>query len=56
MKVFWSWQSDHPAKMSRTVIRHALEEGIDHLKETRELDKAHDESRGEIHLDHDTKG
>lgn len=56
MKVFWSWQSDHPAKISRTVIRQALEEAIDHLRETRDVTEPPDESRGEIHLDHDTKG
>lgn len=56
MKVFWSWQSDHPAKISRTVIRKALEEAIAHLKQTPNLVEAPDESRGEIHLDHDTKG
>ncbi|GAB9084660.1 hypothetical protein [Bradyrhizobium diazoefficiens] len=56
MKVFWAWQSDHPRNISRDVIREALEEAIDHLKESREVVEAPEQSRGEIHLDHDTKG
>jgi hypothetical protein len=56
MKVFWAWQSDHPRAISRDVIRTALEEAIDQLKEERDVTEAPEESRGDLHLDHDTKG
>jgi hypothetical protein len=56
MKVFWAWQSDHPRKISRDVIRTALEEAIENLKQENGLVEAPEESRGDLHLDHDTKG
>ena len=56
MKVFWAWQSDHPRAISRDVVRTALEAAIEHLKAENELIEAPDESRGDLHLDHDTKG
>jgi hypothetical protein len=56
MKVFWAWQSDHPRKISRDVIRSALEAAIEHLKQERDVVEAPEESRGDLHLDHDTKG
>jgi len=28
MKVFWAWQSDHPRRISRDVIRTALEDPL----------------------------
>ncbi|MCC8954398.1 hypothetical protein H8B02_13345 [Bradyrhizobium sp. Pear77] len=56
MKIFWAWQSDHPRKISRDVIRTALEEAVEHLKQQNGLVEAPEESRGELHLDHDTKG
>jgi hypothetical protein len=55
MKVFWAWQSDHPRKISRDVIRTALEAAIDELKEIRDVIEAPEESREDLHLDHDTK-
>ena len=56
MKVFWAWQSDHPREISRDVIRAALEAAIEHLKQERDVIEAPDESRGDLHLDHDTMG
>jgi hypothetical protein len=56
MKVFWAWQSDHPREISRDVVRTALEAAIEHLKQEKKVFEAPEESRGELHLDHDTKG
>ncbi len=56
MKVFWAWQSDHPREISRDVIRTALEGAIEHLKQERDVVEAPEESRSDLHLDHDTKG
>jgi hypothetical protein len=56
MKVFWAWQSDHPRNISRDVIRTALEQAVEHIKQTKDILEPPDESRGELHLDHDTKG
>lgn len=56
MKVFWAWQSDHPRKISRDVIRSALEAAIEELKQEKNVLEPPEESRGELHLDHDTKG
>lgn len=56
MKIFWAWQSDHPGRISRFVIRDALEEAIRDLKDTPEVDEPPEEARrSDIHLDHDTK-
>jgi hypothetical protein len=56
VKVFWAWQSDHPREISRDVIRTALEAAIEHLKQERDVVEAPEESRGDLRLDHDTKG
>jgi hypothetical protein len=56
VKIFWAWQSDHPREISRDVIRTALEAAIDHIKEERDVIEPPDESRGDLHIDHDTKG
>ncbi|MHB8267814.1 hypothetical protein [Bradyrhizobium sp.] len=56
MKVFWAWQSDHPRKISRDVIRTALEAAVEHLKQERGVVEAPEESRSDLYLDHDTKG
>ncbi|MBR0902696.1 hypothetical protein [Bradyrhizobium liaoningense] len=56
MKVFWAWQSDHPREISRDVIRTALEAAIEQLKQERDVVEAPEESRSDLHLDHDTKG
>ena len=52
MKVFWSWQSDHPGKISRHFVRNALEQAISDLK----LEPAIEEPLREAQLDHDRKG
>jgi hypothetical protein len=52
MKVFWSWQSDTPAKIGRDFVRDALEIAISELKQTPDIDEA---LRG-AYLDHDWKG
>lgn len=50
MKVFWSWQSDTPAKNNHYFVRDALEAALDKVAAELDLDEA---SRPEI--DHDTK-
>jgi len=52
MKVFWSWQSDHPGRVSRHFVRGALESAIKELNESPEIQDA----EREITLDHDRKG
>jgi hypothetical protein len=52
MKIFWSWQSDHPGKISRHFVRDALEAAIKALNE----DLAIEEPEREATLDHDRKG
>lgn len=57
MKVFWAWQSDHPGEISRYVIREALKQAIEHLKETPDIEEPPEEARRrDLHLDHDTEG
>jgi hypothetical protein len=57
VKVFWAWQADLPGKISRHVIREALEEAIEQLRQPRDIEEPDAESRrGDLHLDHDTKG
>lgn len=51
MKVFWSWQSDHPGKISRHFIRAALEQAISEINQDTDID----ESQREATLDHDRK-
>lgn len=56
MKVFWAWQSDHPGEISRYVIREALKQAIEHLKEAPDIDEPSEEARRrDLHLDHDTQ-
>jgi hypothetical protein len=50
MKVFWSWQSDRPAKYCRNVIQDALRRAITALSDELELDPSEGPE-----LDHDTK-
>lgn len=50
MKVFWSWQSDRPAKYNRDVIQAALERALRALSEELELEPSEGPK-----LDHDTK-
>ena len=33
MKIFWSWQSDHPGAISRHLVREALELAVASLNE-----------------------
>ena len=52
MKVFWSWQSDHPGKISRHFVRAALEQAIAEINQAADIS----ESQREATLDHDRKG
>ena len=52
MKVFWSWQSDHPGKISRHFVREALEKAISEIKQDPEIEEA----ARDAELDHDRKG
>lgn len=52
MKVFWSWQSDHPGRISRHFVREALELAVEQLNESPEIQEA----EREVTLDHDRKG
>lgn len=57
MKIFWSWQSDHGAKISRHFIRTVLQEAIRELKQSRDIEEPSDaDRRVDIHLDHSTAG
>jgi len=48
--IFWSWQSDHPTKISKSFVLDALEEA------TKEVSPAISEAQRDIEIDHDTKG
>src|SRR5262245_33812561 len=52
MKIFWSWQSDHPGNISRHLVREALELSVESLNE----ELAIEEPEREATLDHDRKG
>lgn len=52
MKIFWSWQSDHDGKISRHLVREALELAAASLNE----DLAVEEPEREVSVDHDRKG
>lgn len=52
MKIFWSWQSDHPGNISRHLVRSALELAVASLNE----ELAIEEPDREVSLDHDRKG
>ena len=52
MKIFWSWQSDHPGKISRHLIREALELAVVSLNEELDIE----EPERTVTLDHDRKG
>ena len=52
MKIFWSWQSDHPGKISRHFVREALELAVDSLNQELSIE----EPERELSLDHDRKG
>ena len=52
MKVFWSWQSDHPGKISRRFVRDAIERAILSLQQDPDVEEA----ARDAELDHDRKG
>ena len=52
MKIFWSWQSDHPGNISRHLVREALELAVASLNE----ELAVEEPEREASIDHDRKG
>jgi hypothetical protein len=52
MKIFWSWQSDHDGKISRHLVREALELAAANMNE----DLAVEEPEREVSVDHDRKG
>lgn len=54
MKVFWSWQSDLPGKISRHFIRDALDQAIAELNATLAVEEP--ERENDVSLDHDRKG
>jgi len=49
--VFWSWQSDLPAAITREFIKHALTQALKRVNSDLELEQAE-----RFELDHDTKG
>lgn len=51
MKVFWSWQSDTPAKLNKDFVKAALNDALAAVSDELDLSEA---DRPE--LDHDTKG
>ena len=57
MKIFWSWQSDHPGEISHYFVRDALRDAIKELKRPPEIEEPSEaERRAQLELDHDTKG
>ena len=57
MKIFWSWQSDTPGKVSRHFVRDALRLAIEALKQAPDVEEpTAAETRESIHLDHDRQG
>jgi len=51
MKIFWSWQSDTPGDIGRFLVRDALNEAIEKLKD----DKQVEDTPRDLHLDYDVK-
>jgi hypothetical protein len=58
MKVFWSWQSDTPVDIGRSLVRDALNQAIAELKQPVEMveEPTTAFTREELHLDHDVYG
>ena len=57
MKIFWSWQSDTPGKIGRFLVRDALQEAIEQLKQAPDIEEPTAQAnRDALHLDHDMKG
>jgi hypothetical protein len=56
VNIFWSWQSDTPGKIGRFLIRDALKDAIDHLKQSPDVEEpTARENREGLHLDHDVQ-
>jgi hypothetical protein len=53
MKIFWSWQSDTDGKTGRFLIRDALQDAIDKLRQAPDVEEP---VREDLHLDHDIQG
>jgi hypothetical protein len=53
MKIFWSWQSDTPGEIGRYLVRNALKDAIEELKQAEEIEDA---TREKLHLDQDIQG
>ena len=51
MKIFWSWQSDTPGGIGRFLVRDALNDAIEKLRDDQEVEDA----PRDLHLDHDIK-
>jgi hypothetical protein len=56
MKIFWAWQSDLRGKTGRHFIKGALEEAIDRINESREIEEPDENLQNGMQLDHDRKG
>ncbi len=57
MKIFWSWQSDTPGKIGRFLVRDALRDAIEELKEPPDFEEPTSrETREALHLDQDIQG
>lgn len=51
MKIFYSWQSDTPDNIGKSLIRHALDQAVDALSEQMELSESDRPA-----VDQDTQG
>jgi hypothetical protein len=57
MKIFWSWQADTRGRIGRFLIRDALREAIEDLKETPDIEERTSQAtRDALHLDQDVSG
>ena len=57
MKIFWSWQSDTPGRTGRFLVRDAIRDAIDRLKQSAEIEEPTDLQRlDSLHLDQDRQG
>jgi hypothetical protein len=53
MKIFWSWQSDTPGNIGQYLVRDALKDAIEKLRQAAVIDDA---VREALHLDQDIQG
>lgn len=53
MKIFWSWQSDILGEIGRYLVRDALKDAIEELKQAEEIEGA---TRENLHLDQGMEG